>query len=213
MLMGLMVAAAASAQYGEEDSNFTIQALLGGAQYDGLEFTNTGPGGTNTADMSNLPQLGGAWSTKPKDEGLSFGLECTFLLGFKFDDITTYTGVANNYVSASTSLWLIDFSGGAYANLMLGKKLRLYGAAGPLLMLSFYKSDQNATTGVNATSQSETGYGFGAYARTGFEFEVHNGGYLGVGVRGNWSNLDNNDAGASSEVSSIAGFITYTAGL
>ncbi|MDF7799709.1 hypothetical protein P4C99_09540 [Pontiellaceae bacterium B1224] len=211
MILGLMVAAVARGQYGEEEGNFTIQALLGGVQYDGLDFTS--PDGTNTTDMASLPQLGGVWSTVPKGDKLSFGLECTFLLGFKFDDTSYYAGNNNIYVSASSYLWLIDFSGGGYANLMLGKKARLYGAAGPLIMLSFYGSKQEYTSGTPNSSQSETAYGFGAYARAGLEFEVHNGGYLGAGVRCNWSNIDFDAVSNSSDVSGIAGFITYTAGL
>lgn len=213
--LGLIVAIAASvqanAQYETEASNAAVvQALLGAVQYDGLEFTS--PSGTTT-DMSKLPQLGGAWSTKPKAEKLSFGLEAAFLLGFKFDDVNTYTGVANTYVTASTYLWLFDISGGAYANLMLGEKLRVYGAAGPLVMISYYDSKQEYTTGVNNTSQSDTAFGFGVYARAGVELKVHEQGFLGAGVRGNWSNLDFNDVGGNSEISGIAGFLTYTVGL
>jgi hypothetical protein len=212
LMFGLMIAAVAHGQYDDpEEGNFTIQALLGGVQYSGLEFTS--PGGSNTTDMASLPQLGGAWSTKPKDEGLSFGLECTFLLGFKFDDVTTYAGNNNIIVTSSSSLWLLDFSGGGYANLMLGNKVRLYAAAGPLVMLSFYDSDEQYSDGSPKTSESETTYGFGAYARTGLEFEVHNGGYLGAGVRWNWSNLDFDNVSSDSNISGIGGFITYTAGL
>ncbi|MDF7807459.1 hypothetical protein P4E94_08420 [Pontiellaceae bacterium B12219] len=211
MMLGLLISAVANGQYEEEESNFTIQALLGGVRYDGLEFT--GPGGSNTTDMASLPQLGGAWSTKPENEGLSFGLECTFLLGFKFDDVTTYTGASSIYVTSSSSLWLIDFSGGGFANLMLGNKVWAYAAAGPLVMLSFYDSDEQYSDGSPGTSQSETAYGFGAYARTGLEFEVHNGGYLGAGVRWNWSNIDFDVVDSGSNVSGIAGFLTYTANL
>lgn len=193
------------------DKPYTIQALLGGVQYNDLAFTSS----SNTIDMSTLPQLGGAWSTRPSgDKPLSVGLEATFLLGFKFDDVQTYTGVANTYVTASSYLWMFDISGGAYANLMLGKKLRLYGAAGPLIMLSYYNSKQeySATPGQNA-SYSETEVGFGAYVRAGLELQVHRHGYLGAGVRGNYSNIDFSDIGGASEISGIAGFITYTTGL
>jgi hypothetical protein len=222
IVLGLIVAFAVGAAFAQGHNQddywgkpYTIQALLGGVQYDDLVFTSSETGASTTVDMSTLPQLGGAWSTRPKGEKIfSLGLEATFLLGFKFDDVQTYTGVAQNYVTASSYLWMFDISGGAYANLMLGKKLRLYGGAGPLIMLSYYNSKQEytATPGQNA-SHSDTAVGFGAYARTGLELQVHQHGYLGVGVRGNWSNIDFSDVGGASEISGIAGFVTYTAGL
>jgi hypothetical protein len=215
MFTGIVIAAAANAvfasgsSYGYEDKNYTIQALLGGVVYDDLVFT-TGDGTSEaTTDMSTLPQLGGAWGTLPKGEKLQFGLEASFLLGFKFDDVTTYNGTHAVYVDVSSSLWLFDISGGVYANLPLGSKLRLYAAAGPLMMLGIYSSDSD----YGNISVSETAYGFGAYARTGLELRVHNGGYLGAGVRGNWSNIDFSDVGGASEISGAAAFITYTAGL
>lgn len=208
VLLGLFGAITAEAQYGEP--NYAIQALLGGVRYDGLEFTTTDDGGEDiTTDMSRLPQLGGAWSTLPKGEKLQFGLECSFLLGFKFDDVTTYNGTHATYVNVSSSLWLMDFAGGAYANLPLGEKLRLYGAAGPLMMLGIYNSE----TDYSYVSQSLTEFGFGVYARAGLELQVQRNGYLGAGLRGTYSNIDFTEAGGSSELKGIAVFLTYTAGL
>lgn len=214
MIVGLVATLAintalAYEDYDVEKKNYTIQALLGGVVYDDLVFeTNDGDDGTYT-DMSTLPQLGGAWGTLPKGEKLQFGLEASFLLGFKFDDVTTYNGNNAVYVDVSSSLWLFDIAGGAYANLPLGNKLRLYAGAGPLMMIGIYNSDSS----FGNIKVSETAYGFGAYARTGLELRVHNGGFLGAGVRGNWCNIDFSDVGGASEISGTAVFLTYTAGM
>lgn len=196
-------------EYGEP--NYAIQALLGGARYDGLEFETTADDGSSvtTTDMSRLPQLGGAWSTLPKGDKLQFGLECSFLLGFKFDDVTTYNGAHGTYVDVSSSLWLFDIAGGAYLNLDLGEKLRVYGAAGPVMMVGLY----NTETDYNNVNQSETEVGFGLYARAGLELKVQRNGYLGAGLRGTYSSLDFSEAGGSSDLKGIGVFLTYTAGL
>lgn len=198
------------AQYDADTANYAIQALLGGARYDGLEFTTSDDGSEDvTTDMSRLPQLGGAWCTRPQGEKLQYGLEFSFLLGFKFDDVTTYNGQHAVYVNVSSSLWLFDIAGGAYLNLPLGEKLRLYGAAGPLMMVGLYNSE----TDYKNVTQSQTEFGFGAYARTGLELQVQRNAYLGAGLRGTYSNLDFSEVGGSSELKGIAVFLTYTAGL
>ncbi|VGO12470.1 hypothetical protein PDESU_01023 [Pontiella desulfatans] len=197
-------------QYGYDSKPYTIQALLGGIRYDDLLFTSeNGSGDSVEVDMSTLPQLGGAWATLPKGEKLQFGMEASFLLGFKFDDVNTYSGVKNVYVDVSSYLWMFDIAGGVYANLPLGEKLRLYIGAGPLIMLGYYNSESDYVN----TSHSDTSFGWGAYARTGFELQVHPGGYLGAGIRGNWCDIDFTDVGGASEISGVAAFITYTAGL
>lgn len=196
--------------YDYSNQPYAIQALLGGARYDGLEFTTSDDGTEEViTDMSRLPQLGGAWCTRPKGDRLQFGLEASFLLGFKFDDVTTYNGQHAVYVNVSSSLWLFDVAGGAYVNLPLGSRLRLYGGAGPLMMFSIYSSE----TDYNNVNQSETEFGFGVYARTGLELQVQPGAYLGAGLRGTYSDLDFTEVGGSSELKGIAVFITYTVGL
>jgi hypothetical protein len=112
-------------------------------------------------------------------------------------------------------MWMIDFAGGPYANLRLTDNLRIYGGVGPLMVFADYRSEREETGGTEDGDydSSESVFGIGAYARTGFEFRVHERGMLGLGVRGNWSNVDFSDVGGSSEISGLAAFVTYTAGL
>ncbi|MEE9367296.1 MAG: hypothetical protein V3V05_00375 [Pontiella sp.] len=217
----LSIAASSFAQYhkyDEWDQNYTVQALLGAVKFDDLEFENTdGTEATVKTDMSTIPQLGGAWGTRPKGERFQYGLECSFLLGFKFDEVNYLSaGGSGLYVSISTSMWMFDFAGGGYASLFLDKnqKFRIYAGGGPLMVYADYRSEREEDgTGGGTYNTSESVFGLGLYARTGFEFRVHQKGMLGLGVRGSWSNVDFSEVGGSSELKGIAAFVTYTAGL
>lgn len=217
-LLGAIITSTASAQYHKYDTweeSYIVQALLGAVKYDDLVFESTdGSGDSVEIDMSTIPQLGGAWGTIPKGDKLQYGLEASFLLGFKFDKVNyAYLGGNGAYVSVSTSMWMFDLAGGGYANFWLNDSIRLYGAGGPLMIFASYKSDRDYDDTTPDYSSSESAFGLGLYARTGVEFRVHQHGYLGLGARWNWSNLDFTEVGGSSKVYGIAGFITYTAGL
>lgn len=215
----LLSASASQAQYSKYDSweeNYTVQALLGAVQFENLKFQVEDSATPEEVDMALLPQLGGAWSTLPKDGPFQVGLEASFLLGFRFDDINYLSaGGSGLYVSLSTSLWMFDIAGGAYANLFLGeaKRLRLYVGGGPLLVFADYDAEKEYSD--TTTPDEDTGdsaFGIGVYARTGFEFRIHQKGMLGLGARGTWSDVDFSDVGGESDLVGLALFATYTAG-
>lgn len=218
-LSAVFISTTASAQYHKYDTweeNYTVQALLGAVRYDDLKFENTDESGGDpvVVDMTTIPQLGGAWGTIPKGNRFQYGLEASFLLGFKFDKVNyAYVGGGGAYVSISTSMWMFDLAGGGYANLWITDSIRLYGAGGPLMMFSNYKSERNYDDVTPDSSSTESAFGIGLYARTGIEFQVHEQGYLGLGARWNWSSVDFSEVGGTSDVSGIAAFVTYTAGL
>jgi hypothetical protein len=200
------------------DSNFSIQALGGAVQYSNLEFKMPDAESSTEADLSIIPQIGGVWSTLPKGNGtFQLGLEATLLFGFRADDLNyIVAGGHGLHVSVDLSMWMVDVAGGAYLNCFLGKNrnVRLYLAGGPLLIYSDYNADRDYSDDtMENEEQSESAFGIGAYARTGFEFRVYEYGMLGLGLRANWANLDFTDIGGSSDISGIAGYITFTAGL
>lgn len=203
--------------YDTWDEDYTVQALLGAVKYRDLEFDNTdGSADPIRTDLSNIPQLGGAWGTLPKGDRFQYGLECSFLLGFRFDEINyASAGGSGLKISISTSMWMFDLAGGPYASLRLTDNVRLYGGAGPLMIFADYDAEREETGGTadGTYDNSESAFGIGAYARTGIEFRVHERGMLGLGVRGSWTNIDFSDVGGSSDISGLAGFVTYTAGL
>ncbi len=219
-LAALLVTSAAQASqyhtYDTWDHNYTVQALLGAVQFEDLKFDDSsGNGDTTEIDMSLLPQLGAAWGTVPKGDRFQYGLECSFLLGFRFDKVNfASAGGSGLYVSISTSMWMFDLAGGPYASVFLDKnrKVRLYAAGGPLMVYADYRSDREEDDG-GTYENHESAFGLGLYARAGFEFRLYEQGMLGLGVRGSWSNVDLSDVGGSSDLTGAAAFISFTAGL
>ena len=217
MLIGLalvLTVSAKGAAYDAEESNYTIQALLGGVKYEDLEFQSLEGTNSTSIDMTTMPQLGGAWATKPKGDTFQYGLETSFLLGFRLDEVKyAYAGGNGAYVNISTSMWMFDFAGGVYGNVRVSEAVRFYGGAGPLMMYANYQSKRDYTDLTPNSSESDSVFGFGLYARTGLEFQIQPQGWLGAGVRWNWSNADFSDVGGSTDISGIAAFVTYTVGL
>jgi hypothetical protein len=209
-----------NSKYDTWNENYAVQALLGAIKYKDLEVEDTeGSGDPIKIDVSAIPQLGGAWMTLPKGERFQYGLECSFLLGFRIDSVNAASVGGNGlYISLSTSMWMFDLAGGGYASLFLDKneKFRIYAGAGPLMTYVDYRSEREETPDNGPTESfttNESAFGLGVYARTGFEFRVHEAGMLGLGVRGTWSNVDLSEVSSgSSELVGTAAFVTYTAG-
>ncbi|MEN7972333.1 MAG: hypothetical protein ABFR47_00710 [Verrucomicrobiota bacterium] len=220
-LTAWLAASAANAQYNTYDfwdKPYTVQALLGAVQYEDLKFDVADSETSVDIDVSLLPQLGAAWGTLPRGNRFQYGLECSFLLGFRLDKLNyLYLGGSGAYASISTSMWMFDLAGGPYASLFLDKhhRVRIYAAGGPLMAYADFRSDTVYPEPLSTTeSTDETVFGLGAYARAGFEFRIFEKGMLGLGVRGNWSSIDLSDIGGrSQELTGYAAFASFTAGL
>ncbi|MBN2161504.1 MAG: hypothetical protein JXR25_17480 [Pontiellaceae bacterium] len=195
--------------------DFTAQGLIGAVRFDHLEFNIADSADARTTHLSTLPQIGGAWGTLPIGERLQFGLETAFLVGFQVDKINYLRlGGGGLQVSLSTTLWLFDLSGGAYANLYLdeAKRVRLYAGAGPLMMYANYRNDRSFSDNSDSEVETYTAFGVGAYARAGVEYRVENFGMVGLAVRSQWADIDLQDAGGSDSLYGTAVFATFTAG-
>ncbi len=199
--------------YDEWDQNYIVQALLGAVQYENLKINI--PGENAEIDLSLIPQIGAGWGTIPKGDRFQYGLECSFLLGFMVDDIRfTSSSPGGTTIRVSSDMWMFDLAGGGYASLFLDKnnKVRVYAAAGPLMTYASYHSDSNDAT-IPELNTSESVFGLGLYARTGVEFRIYGSGMLGLGVRGSWASVDLSDVGGSTDLTGLAAFISFTAGL
>lgn len=216
VLTTLTLATTAQAQYNTYDywdKNYTVQALLGAVQFENLKLDVENGTETEEIDLSLIPQLGAGWGTLPKGDRFQYGLECSFLLGFKIDNISFISSGGAATIRISSSMWMFDLAGGPYASLFLDKKhrVRIYAAGGPLMTYADYSSDRDE--GGTIENTNESAFGIGLYARTGFEFRIYEAGMLGLGVRGSWANLDFSEVGGSSELTGIAAFVSFTAGL
>ncbi len=220
-LVTLFLVNTAQSQYNTYDTwekNYTVQALLGAVQFKNLKIDDTSGSDDPEAveiDLSLIPQFGAAWGTKSKGDRFQYGLETSFLLGLRFDDINYISAGGNGlHVSISTSMWMFDLAGGGYASLFLDPKhkTRIYAAGGPLMTYVDYHSEREEDGGTDIDTE-ETAFGIGFYARAGFEFRLYNQGMLGLGARGTWTSLDLSEVGGSSDLTGIAAFISFTAGL
>ena len=223
-LAALILANQAHAQYATYDywdHNYTVQALLGAVQFEDLKFDVPDSDTPEEVDISLIPQFGAAWGTLPKGDRFQYGLECSFLMGVRFDSLNyLYLGGNGAYASISTSMWMFDLAGGPYASLFLDKKkrVRIYAGGGPLMTYADYRSDtEYPEDGLPETpsdvSTNESVFGLGFYARAGFEFRIFEKGLLGMGARGTWSNVDFSEVGGSTDLIGAAAFVSFTAGL
>ncbi len=197
--------------YDTWDQNYIVQALLGAVQYENLKLDIEGQNAE--IDLSLIPQIGAGWGTIPKGDRFQYGLECSFLLGFMVDNIS-FTSSGSATVRISADMWMFDLAGGPYASLFLDKnsKIRVYAAAGPLLTYASYHSDSDDVS-IPELNTSESVFGLGLYARTGVEFRIYDAGMLGLGVRGSWASVDLSEVGGSTDLTGLAAFISFTAGL
>ncbi|MDF7798437.1 hypothetical protein P4C99_03135 [Pontiellaceae bacterium B1224] len=202
-------------KYDVWDENFTVSGLLGAVQYQNLKFTPPDSAEPTEVDLSLIPQVGGAWTTLPLGERFQYGLEATFLLGFRFDKVNyAYLGGGGAYISLSTSMWMFDLAGGPYVNLFLTKseKVRIFAGAGPTMTFAMYQTDRTYSDSSTTESGDESAFGLGLYARAGFEFRVVEKGMLGMSVRGSWANLDFSEVGGNTSVDGIGLYASFTAG-
>ncbi len=216
MLLSMVAGAQArTSDYDAWDEDYNVSALLGVVKYADLKFTFPDSASSERADLSLLPQLGGAWTTAPLGDRFQCGLETSFLMAFQADKLNYLSaGGGGLRISVSTSIWMFDLAGGAYASAYLDPKryVRVYAGGGPLIMYASYRTKRDYSDGTDEESASESHFGVGGYARTGIECRIRENGMLGLGARGTWTRIDFSDVGGRSEMTGIAGFITYTVG-
>lgn len=159
-------------------------ALLQG--YFGASINNlerNGGGVRVEADDVELPSIGGGGQWKLAGDRIDIGLEG--MLGFNWRASSTafVVGGGGAAVAVDVDMFLMDLYGGPFASMFLGDSLRVYAGAGPMMQWAFY--DERGFS-----SQDGSGFGVGYYARTGLDFELGRGSYLGFGVRWSDSSID-----------------------
>lgn len=158
------------------------QGWLGVTSITGSERTGSSIPGSSSgeADIGNFPVIGGGGQWKFAGEGIDFGLEGGINFAFETDGGFFATGSNGATVAVSIDTLLFDLYGGAFLSKYLGDKLRIYGAAGPLMQWASW--DQDSSDAV--FNGSGSGFGFGYYLRAGLEFVVGHG--TMVGFSGRW---------------------------
>ncbi|MFT7671441.1 MAG: opacity protein-like surface antigen, partial [Planctomycetota bacterium] len=107
-------------------------------------------------------------------------------------------------------MFMLDLSGGPFASINLGEKLRAYGAIGPLMQFVNYEHEsKDSDVFIN---ESSTGFGLGWYSRLGIELAVSNALMVGLGARWVDSRVDLSDGLGDLDVKGSQVFLTFTTG-
>lgn len=170
-----------------------LQGYIGAAQLDEIRRTggNLPPIDGSSDSLSQYPIIGGGAQWKLAGRRVDFGIEGMFNIAWRSGGTAFASGGGGLTVAVKVDLWMVDFYGGPFLSIPLGRKARAYGGLGP--MMTFASYDQNAPTGAN--SGNSTGFGTGVYGRFGIEFETWKGTFVGFGARYQDNTIDLNSMG------------------
>jgi len=157
-------------------------------------------------DLDDLPVIGGGGQFKLGGERIDWGLEGLLSFAWRSDATAFVVGGGGAAVAVDVDLLLFELYGGPFASVFLGDKLRLYGAAGPILQWASY--DQSGTF-----SDDGSGFGSGLYARTGLEFALASRTLIGFGVRWSDTSVDLSGALDELEIDGFQALFTVSQGL
>lgn len=182
-----------------------LQGFIGVSQFKTAEVTG-GPIDVDgdDGDLDQVPYIGGGGQWKLGGERFDWGLEGMLGFGGRANTTAFVAGGGGALIAVDVDLLILEFYGGPFINRFIGDKLRVYGAAGPLFQFVDY--DQKGAT---IQDDSGTGFGFGGYARAGFEFLLPNHMWLGIGVRWSDTTVDLGTVG-DLDMEGFLGLITLT---
>ncbi|MFT7671243.1 MAG: hypothetical protein ACI8X5_003960, partial [Planctomycetota bacterium] len=129
--------------HGLRKGQVLIQGMLGATMLDEVQRT----GGTNPADgdstdgLSQMPLIGGNWQMVMGGDRLDWGVEVGGSLGWRSSQTYVNVGSSGLVVAMDVDMFMLDLSGGPFASINLGEKLRAYGAIGPLMQFVNYEHE------------------------------------------------------------------------
>lgn len=186
-----------------------MQGFLGVSQFEHVSVDDGGPGEVDgdDGDLDQLPLIGGGGQWKLGGERVDFGLEGLLSFGWQGDAEAFVIGSGGAAVAIDVDLLVFELFGGPFASVFLGDKLRLYGAAGPLLQWADYSQEGNGL------ADDGSGFGAGWYARTGLEFVLPSRTLIGFGVRWSESTVDLGGSLGDLELEGLQAVLTVSRGL
>jgi hypothetical protein len=201
-----------------------VQVMLGAVRYSNLnlDYQYQSPNDENleaTSSFTWMPQLGISGAIPIVKKPTSFGIEGGVLFSWKSESVTAYGRNNTINIHIDNQLYLLDLFIGPYLSAELGKKVRVYGGLGPLLMYGQNNNDQtdeeiNSSGTVQTTNdKNSSAFGPGLYARTGIEFRLKNNSWMGVGVRGFMSRLNFDNVQETTDINGIQLMLTYSIGI
>jgi len=179
--------------------------------YFGASFlsVNTEGGGIGNIDDDDVsfPTIGGGAQWKIAGDQFDFGVEGLLAFSWRGNVSAFAVGGGGAAVAVDVDMLMFDLYGGPFVSKFLGDKVRIYGAAGPLMRWALY--DQDGPSGFGGDGN---GFGFGYYARAGIEFALSRGTMLGVCARWTDVAVDLNSRLGDLDMSGFEALLTITQG-
>lgn len=183
-----------------------MHGFLGVSTFEKVELDNGRIDG-DEGDLDELPLIGGGAQWRFGGRNLDLGLEGLLSFSGRANAAAFVVGGGGAAVAVDVDLMIFELYGGPFASVFLGDKLRLYGAAGPLMQWANY--DQSG----NGLADDGSGFGYGWYARTGLEFVLPSRVMLGLGARWSDSSVDLGSGLGDLEIDGLQVLFTVSRGL
>jgi hypothetical protein len=158
------------------------QGYFGAVLYKGDRTGGSRPAVSVDDDDLEVPTFGGGAMWKLGGDNIDMGLEAMMSFGWRADAAAVAVGGGGAAVAVDVDLFVFDLYGGPFISMFLGRSVRAYVSAGPLMQWAQYEEASVFDDG------NSSGFGFGYYARTGVEFVLGGGTMIGMGVR--WSDTE-----------------------
>jgi len=188
------------------DGQALMHGFLGVTSYSTVEISGEVNG--DDGDLDELPVIGGGAQWKVGGRRIDWGLEGLLSFAGRANATAFVVGGGGAAVAVDVDLLLFELYGGPFVSLFLGEKVRLYGAAGPLLQWASY--DQNDSV---IADEDGSGFGSGYYARAGFEFALPSRALVGFGARWSDTSVDLGSSIGDLDIDGVQILFTMTTGL
>lgn len=197
-----------------------VQGIVGATKIDDdeIEFKDLEELDEELQDEVDLPTMFTVGAAAQQSLGntqaaTQFGIESGILISFAKEKSNYRSNGNRTVVSIDTSLILGDLFLGVFLSQDFGEVMRIYAAAGPLLMLGRINGEfDDEDPSIRRVQEDENAVGVGGYARAGIEFAIAQGGTFGIGGRAFKADLDFKDTLGKVDFEGIQGFVTYTQG-
>ena len=112
-----------------------MHGFLGVSMFEEVEVDDGGPGSVDgdRGDLDEIPLIGGGAQWKMGGERVDYGFEGLMSFSWRGDAEVFVIVNGAAAVAIDVDLLLFELYGGPFLSTFLGEKLRVYGAAGPLM--------------------------------------------------------------------------------
>lgn len=202
------------------DSYSLVQVMLGAARYSNLNLDYQSaeyPTIEATSTFTWMPLIGIEGGVPILKKPVSLGIEGGALFSWMTDSVSAVGTIPGQVtLHLDNQLYLLDLSIGPYVSAEVGKRMRVYGGLGPILMFGQNNNQSNYYVSTSQTvydSNASSAFGPGIYGRAGIEFRLKNSSWMGIGARAFGSKLNFSNVSGTTNVNGFQLMLTYTVGV